>query len=217
MQFDVAAVIFDNDGTLVNSRSGIVRAWMAWAEEHGVPPEKLLGHDGRSSFEIVEILLAEAEGGPDVAAAAAQVDAMEAAEAHDTEAHSGVAEALGLLPPERVAIATAGTRAVAAARLEAAGIVLPPVVVTADDITRAKPDPEIFLLAAERLGVAPEDCLVVEDAPYGVTAGVAAGCRVLAVATTVGRDRLTEADAVVDSLGEVAWEVTEEGRIRVRV
>lgn len=213
--FDVAAVIFDNDGTLVNSRPGIVRAWVAWAEEHGVAPERLVGHDGRSSIEIVEILLGT--GRADLDAASTRVDELEEKEAHDTVVHGGVREALAALPPDRIAIATAGTRAVAAARLAAAEIAEPPVVVTADDITRAKPDPEIFLLAAERLGVPPGDCLVVEDAPYGVTAGKAAGCAVLAVTTTAGADKLTEADAVVSSLDQVTWELTDGGRLRVTI
>lgn len=212
MDFDVAAVIFDNDGTLVDSRAGIVRAWLAWAEEHGVAPEKLLGHDGRSSSEIVRILLGEG----DLAAAHARVDALEVEEAHDTAVHAGVAEAIAALPPRQVAIATAGTREVAAARLDAAGLGVPEIMVTADDVTRAKPDPEIFLAAAAKLGVPPADCLVVEDAPYGVAAGKAAGCQVLAVATTVPGERLAEADAVVESLDQVTWEAAADGRIRVR-
>lgn len=241
MDFNVAAVIFDNDGTLVDSRAGLLRAWLTWSEEHGVAPERLLGHDGRSSFEIVQILLEEtgrdanptvgggrertrAAGGAAagaragaVEAAHARIEHLETAEAHDTVIHDGAAEALSALPPERVAIATAGTREVATARLESAGIVIPPVFVTANDISAAKPDPEIFLAAAERLGVAAEDCLVVEDAPYGVAAGKAAGCAVLAVTTTVTRDRLADADAVVDSLDQVAWEIAKDGRILVTI
>ena len=56
-------------------------------------------------------------------------------------------------------------------------------VLTREDVEKAKPDPEIYLLAAQRLGVEPQDCLVLEDSPNGVRSGVAAGMNVIAVAT----------------------------------
>lgn len=208
-----SAVVFDNDGTLVNSRPGLFRAWVAWANEHEVPPEELLGLDGRSSEDIVRLLVGE-ERAP---AAHERSEHLEVTEAHDTTAHPGVLDALDLLPADRVAIATSGTWPVATARLEAAGIDLPSVVVTVDDVKNAKPDPDIFLLACERLGFPPEECLVVEDAPFGVEAGKAAGCTVLAVATTVDREKLTHADVVVGSLDEVRFAVTDAGLIHVEV
>ena len=77
-------------------------------------------------------------------------------------------------------------------------------IVAAEDVSRGKPDPEGFLLAAHRLGVAPERCLVVEDAPGGIEAARRAGMRSLAVTTTRPREELTAADAVVDSLNDAA-------------
>ena len=74
--------------------------------------------------------------------------------------------------------------------------------VAEEDVTRGKPDPEGFLLAAERLGVAPARCLVVEDAPEGVRAAKAAGMRCLAVATTRPPPMLAEADLVLPSLAD---------------
>ena len=73
-------------------------------------------------------------------------------------------------------------------------------IVTAEDVSRGKPDPEGFLLAARRLGVAPEGCLVIEDAPGGIEGARRAGMRSLAVTTTHAREDLAAADAVVDSL-----------------
>jgi beta-phosphoglucomutase len=77
-------------------------------------------------------------------------------------------------------------------------------IVTAEDVSRGKPDPEGFLLAARRLGVAPERCLVIEDAPGGIEGARRAGMRSLAVTTTRPRENLAAADAVVDSLNDAA-------------
>jgi len=77
-------------------------------------------------------------------------------------------------------------------------------IVAAEDVLRGKPDPEGFLLAAHRLGVAPERCLVIEDAPGGIEAARRAGMRSLAVTNTRPRKELTAADAVVDSLNDAA-------------
>jgi beta-phosphoglucomutase family hydrolase len=77
-------------------------------------------------------------------------------------------------------------------------------VVAGEDVTRGKPDPQGFLLAAERLGVAPGDCLVIEDAPDGIEAGRRAGMRCVGVATSHPAQALARADLVVRSLEEPA-------------
>jgi sugar-phosphatase len=94
------------------------------------------------------------------------------------------------------AVVTSADRRLAAARLGAAGITAP-LVVTAEDVVEGKPDPEGYLLAASQLGVRPEECLVVEDAPVGVAAGRRAGMRVVGV-------RGVEADLAVTDLAELA-------------
>jgi beta-phosphoglucomutase family hydrolase len=81
------------------------------------------------------------------------------------------------------------------------------VIVGEEDATRGKPDPEGFLIAAERLEVPPEQCVVIEDAPEGIAAGKAGGMRCIGVATTRPPERLSEADLVVESLEDVrVWE-----------
>ncbi|WP_200942156.1 HAD-IA family hydrolase [Angustibacter sp. Root456] len=97
----------------------------------------------------------------------------------------------------------------AATRLDA-----PSVLVAADHVHRGKPDPEPFLLGAERLGVDPELCLVVEDAPSGLAAARAAGMATLAVTTTTPPQEL-HADAVVSTLADVVLSADAEG-VRVR-
>jgi sugar-phosphatase len=103
----------------------------------------------------------------------------------------------------------------AEARIAAAQLLPPSVLVTADDVTNAKPDPEPFLQAARRLGVDPRRCLVVEDAAKGLEAARAAGCFTLAVVTTTPRE-LLDADAVVTDLSDIRFDANHEG-IRVRL
>jgi len=107
------------------------------------------------------------------------------------------------MPAHRVAIVTSATRVLATARLHAAGLTPPAVVVTFDDVTHGKPHPEPFLAGASRLDIDPTRCLVVEDSPAGIQAGRAAGCVTLGVTTTSARAEL-DADVIVDSLSEVA-------------
>ena len=77
-------------------------------------------------------------------------------------------------------------------------------VITGEDVTRKKPDPQIYLVTAEKLGVAPAHCVVFEDAPAGVAAAKAAGMLCVAVTSSVDRDKLSDADLIVDSLAEVS-------------
>ena len=103
-----------------------------------------------------------------------------------------------------VAIATSSTRKKSQAVLQAAGVPYERMVyVCGDNVTRKKPDPEVFSLTCQRLNMPPERCVVLEDAPNGVQAAHAAGCRCIAVTNTHERRALAEADLVVESLAEV--------------
>ena len=102
---------------------------------------------------------------------------------------------------------TSGTRALATARMGTAGLALPEVLVCAEDVAEGKPAPDPYLLGAERLGADPAECLVVEDAPAGVTAGRAAGMTVWAVLSTHPAAELQAADAVFPSLVELHREL----------
>jgi sugar-phosphatase len=124
-------------------------------------------------------------------------------------------EALASLVGAKNAIATSCTIPLAQARIRAAGLVPPSVLITVDDVARGKPHPDPFLAAAERLGADPHRCLVVEDAPMGLQAARAAGCFTLAVLTTTPREEL-QADAIVDDLSEVEFQPGPDG-IRVRL
>ncbi len=206
-----AAVIFDMDGTLIDSTPAVLRAWAHWAEEHGLSPEQLQGFHGVPSAGVVRAVLPAER----TAAAIERINELELTDVDDIVVLPGAAESLAALPADRVAIATSCTTPLAAARIGASGLQAPAVLVTASDVEHGKPAPDPFLLAARRLGVDPADCLVVEDAPKGLQAAKAAGCATLAVVTTTAREEL-DADLVVDDLAAVSWD-ERDGLIRLTV
>lgn len=202
-----AAVIFDMDGTLIDSTPAVLRAWAHWAVEHGLPPERLQGFHGVPSAGVVRAVLPPER----TAAAIERINELELTDVDDIVVLPGAAESLAALPADRIAIATSCNTPLAAARIGASGLLAPAVVVTASDVVNGKPAPDPFLLAAERLGVDPTDCLVVEDAPKGLQAARSAGCSTVAVVTTTARSEL-DADMIVPDLSAVAWDCRD-GRI----
>lgn len=196
-----AAVIFDMDGTLIDSTPAVLRSWTTWAIEHGVTAEDLAGYHGVPSAGVVRAVVAAEHH----ETAIARIEELELADVDDIIALPGAADALAGLVGARTAIATSCTRGLFEARLGAAGLTPPTVVITVDDVERGKPAPDPFLAAAEALGVAPADCLVVEDAPKGIEAARAAGCAVLAVTTTSTPTELVGADVVIGTLADVAF------------
>ena len=157
-----------------------VRSWRAWGERHGLDGEAIqAGNHGRPARAVIAEHVAPSQLDEETAMLAH-------AETTDTDgvlALPGAGDVLAL-PQGRVAIATSCTAPLARARLAAAGLPVPDVLVTADQVENGKPAPDPYLLAAERLGVDPAACLVFEDAPAGIAAGRAAGMTVWAVTTT---------------------------------
>lgn len=132
-------------------------------------------------------------------------------EAEPLDPFPGVLElmkgALAKLDEFRIAIATSSTREKSTAVLNSAAIPVDKMVyVCGDDVSNKKPDPELFLIASERLGIEPSSCVVFEDAPNGVAAAKAAGMVCVAVTNSVSREKLRGADLVVDSLAEISIE-----------
>ena len=207
-----AAVVFDLDGTLIRSEPAIIRAWTTWAIEHDVTFEQLRGCHGMPTADVVEHVL----GADYRTSALARINELELAELAGIVALPGALDALEVLTaaPGHAAIATSCGAALARARLAASGVASPPVLVTVDDVARGKPAPDLFLTAAKRLGVAAEDCLVVEDAVVGLVAARSAGMRTLAVTTTTPAPELHVADAVVGDLSAVEFEIVA-GRVSV--
>jgi mannitol-1-/sugar-/sorbitol-6-phosphatase len=201
----VRAVLFDLDGTLIDSTPAVARSWARWGEQWGVGDVFASHEHGRPAREIVAGHLPPER----VDEAFASIEALEIADTDGIVVLPGARELLAALPRGTWAIVTSCSRPLADARLAAVGLE-PPVLVTASDTAVGKPAPDPFLEAARRLGVDPADCLVVEDAPAGLTAARAAGAATLAVEGTVD-PALLEADLVAPSLTAVAVEVLPDG------
>jgi sugar-phosphatase len=177
-----AAFLFDMDGTIMNSTVSAERVWGAWAARQGLDVEKFLPtmHGARGIDTIRNLNLP----GLDPAAEAAAIEKAEIADVAGVMAISGAIDFLASLPPNRWAIVTSSPIALARARLAEAGIAMPRFIVTAEDVKVGKPNPQCYILGAERLGVATSDCLVFEDVPAGIKAGEAAGADVMVITAT---------------------------------
>ncbi|MGR3933139.1 HAD-IA family hydrolase [Streptomyces sp. BRA346] len=207
MKITADALLFDNDGTLVSSMESVVRCWTRWAEEYGVTEEfARVELHGRPAADIIGDLLPAER----VAEARRRIDELEVEDVPGgVRLLPGTLDLLAGLPRERWAVVTSAGRALAEARLAEAGI-RPGLLITADDITRGKPDPEPFLLAAGKLGADPARCVVFEDAPAGLAAARAAGMRTVALTTTTSREEL-DADVVVADLSAVSARAVDGG------
>ena len=190
------AVISDLDGVLIDSSAPTVRSWAAWGDRHGLDGAAIqAGNHGRPARAVI----AEHVHPTQVEEEAALLSHAETTDTDGVVAMPGAGDVLAL---PRVAIATSCTAPLARARLAAAGLPEPDVLVTSDQVENGKPAPDPYLLAAERLGVDPASCVVFEDAPSGIASGRAAGMTVWAVTTTHEPGALGEAQRVAGGLPE---------------
>jgi len=193
-------VLFDCDGVLVDSDASVVRAWSRWARDHDLSPDVVvpLVHGRRTEETVRELIAAEHRE-----AALDHINRLELTDAAAVQALAGAAQLLGAIPQGRWAVVTSGTSPLARARLAACGLPEPSVLVTADDVSRGKPDPEGYELAAALLGLATSVVVVVEDTARGVEAGRRAGAS--AVIGVSERALDTPADVVVRDLTCLGW------------
>ncbi len=188
------AVLFDLDGVLIDSTTCIVRHWQHWADRHGLDLATIMQH--AHGVRTVETMRAVAPH-LDVAAEAEQFTVREVADTDGVVAIEGAADLLAALPPDAWGIVTSGSTALARARLARAGLPIPHVLITAEQVSRGKPSPEPYLAGASRLGLPVERCIVIEDAPAGVASGTAAGMRVVGIASTHAAAELLALGATV--------------------
>jgi sugar-phosphatase len=197
-----SAFLFDMDGVLINSTQVAARVWSQWALEHGFDPETVVSMaHGRPSRTTIRDLMPDC----DIEGEDREVQRREMEDVEGVVLLPGARQLLDSLPADRWTIATSCTRPLAEVRLRAAGLPIPEKIVTSSDVKNGKPDPEPYLKAAEKLGFAASDCIVVEDVPAGVTAGKAAGARVIAFLTTLPRPDLEAArpDWVVRNCADI--------------
>ncbi len=206
----IKAVIFDMDGVLVDNRDVHIESFLQWCSLHGVSMnrEKVLSYFGMSNDEIFPAVL----GRDDLTKEELYNFGQEKEEIYREKFASEIAPTKGLVDMLdglkelgiKMAVGSSGMRKNVDFVLEKCGIGdYFEAVVDGDQLTRAKPDPEVFLKAAERLGVAPSETLVFEDSFAGIAAARAAGMKVVALATTFPREQHTDHDALVDDFSQI--------------
>jgi sugar-phosphatase len=206
------AILFDLDGVLVDSTAAVARVWANWARAHGLDTDKVIEHaHGRRSIETIRAVAPELDAEQENI----RVEQMEIEDRDGVVAFPGADELLRALPQERFAIVTSATRALAKARLSYARLPVPENLVSADDVVNGKPFPEPYLKGAELLGFAPQDCVVIEDAPAGIDAAKKAGMRVIALPTTYPVEDLARASSIIQSLTDIHTIAVTDGAIKL--
>jgi sugar-phosphatase len=205
VEIEVAGLLFDMDGVLVSSIGSVLRSWRLWAKQYGLPnADQIEIPHGVRAIDIMRELKPDI----DTVEGLKHIEDIEIEDTADLEVLKGVKPLLASLPAHRWAIVTSATRRLLLGRLQAAGLPVPDRIISADEVTNGKPDPEPYRRGAELLGVAVRECVVFEDAPSGVRAGVAAGCKVIGVLGThdAGQLRAAGANWIVHSLEKVRAE-----------
>src|SRR6266567_4201999 len=196
--FSCAAVLFDLDGVLVDSTGSVSRQYRLWASKTNLDPRVVedIPH-GVRSIDVVRQLAPHLDAEAEVK----RIEKMEA-EDRDVLVMAGAADLLKSIPEDRWCVVTSGTRYLATSRLKYANLPIPRVMVSADDVSKGKPDPEPYLSGARLLGMTASDCLVIEDAPAGILAAHAGGMRVIGLTSTYPASAL-EADVVIRKLEQI--------------
>jgi len=212
---EAAGLLFDNDGVIVSSIGSVNRCWRKWAAHYNVPvaPDWEIEH-GTRAVDVMQKLVP----GINVTEGLKLIEDMELEDVADLTVLPGVKNLLESLPMDRWAIVSSATYRLLVGRLKVANLPVPERIISGDRVVNGKPHPEPYIKGAELIHAAPKDCIVIEDAPSGVRAGKAAGCRVLGVLGTHSADELRAAGVewVVETLEHVKAEVVENG-LRLRL
>jgi len=185
------------DGILISSIGSVERSWTRWAILRGVDPAlaRVTAH-GRRAVEAIAKLRPDLDCNAELKV----IENLEIADNEGLTILPGVLELLAALPANRWTVVTSATERLTRIRLALGGIPVPEELVTADQVTRGKPHPEPFLAGAALLGVAPTDCLVLEDSSSGAESGRAAGCTVVATTFSHPAESLNAAHYLVRDL-----------------
>ncbi|HLH36928.1 MAG TPA: HAD-IA family hydrolase [Alloacidobacterium sp.] len=207
MKLRVRGILFDMDGVLVSSLGSVERSWEKWAQMRNVDVGLAIktAH-GQRAIETVRRLRPDLNDVEELKL----IEEIEIADKEDIQVLAGIPRILAALPQKYWTVVTSATEKLARARLGYAGLTVPERIVTADDVTHGKPNPEPYLKGAEILGLRPQDCLVIEDSSAGAVAGHAAGCKVLATLFSHTVESLTAADWLVQSLDHVSARLVED-------
>lgn len=199
MILQARGLLFDNDGVLVDSMGTVDGSWGKWSQEFAPGFKISYAHHGKRASEIVRSLVSE----DNYEQALERINQLELDLVHLTTAMPGAKQLLEALEPGSWTVVTSAGRELGMGRLEAAGLPVPELLVSADEVSKGKPDPEPYLMGARKLGLSAEDCIVFEDAPSGVAAAIAARAKYV---LGVGSEVLdSEADFVLTSLEGISF------------
>ena len=194
------ALLFDNDGVLVDSHAAVNKAWATLASEYGLEGFSISNHYGTRAQDLILQLVGEEK----FEAANNRINELEQQTADQTHALPGSIELLTSLPEGTWTICTSANSNLGRARILASGLPLPAQLVTGDDVEHGKPAPDPYLLGAKRLGFDPGDCIVFEDADAGIKAAMAAG--VGFVVGVSAQALATDADIVIEDLAGISFD-----------
>lgn len=199
MIFEASGLLFDNDGVLVDSMGTVDGSWGVWSKTYSPGFQISYEHHGRRASEIVESLIGEEL----FEEALAEINRLELELTHLTTAMPGAKELLESLESGTWTVVTSAGRDLGTSRLKVAGLPVPNELVCADDVSSGKPNPEPYLMGAKKLSLDISECIVFEDAPSGVAAGVAAGASAV---IGIGEEVLdSKADVVISSLEGISF------------
>jgi len=178
ISIDVKAVLLDMDGTLIESTQNVELIWSQWCRDNDIPPEQVLAIcHGVRARDIIRHVAPHL----DLAQNIALLDELEISHFAGVAALAWAGDFLRDIGPLPWAVVTSASRRVALHKLAACRLRIPEILIGSLDVEKGKPDAEPYRLAARRLGIAPGDCLVFEDAPAGIESALAAGCRAVQV------------------------------------
>ena len=199
MIFEASGLLFDNDGVLVDSMGTVDGSWGVWSKTYSPGFQISYEHHGRRASEIVASLVGEEL----FEEALAEINRLELELTHLTTAMPGAKKLLESLESGTWTVVTSAGRDLGTSRLKAAGLPVPKELVCADDVSSGKPNPEPYLMGAKKLSLDISQCIVFEDAPSGVAAGVAAGASAV---IGIGEEVLdSKADVVISSLEGISF------------
>jgi sugar-phosphatase len=212
--FSCSAILFDLDGVLCDSTRAVEREWREWAARKGVDGDAVMAiAHGVRTVEVIRRVAPHL----DAQAEAAAIESHEAIDHRGVVVMPGALDLVKSIPDGRWGVVTSGTRPLATNRLQYCGLPVPEVLVTSDDVTNGKPHPEPYLKGAEKLGLRPAECLVIEDAPAGIRSARAGGLNVIGLASTYAAGKLVEADAVAQKLAEIHVRLNGTGQLAISV
>lgn len=184
----------------MDSHDSVDSSWEKWAKEYGIEGFSISNHYGTRAQDLVLTLV----GKELFDEANNRINELEQESAHETVALPGAKELLPSLPIDRWTICTSANPKLGLARIIAAGLPVPKALVTGGDVENGKPAPDPYLLGAQRLGFAPADCVVFEDAQAGVTAAKSAGVSLVIGVSVRALD--TDADLVIEDLVGISFD-----------